>query len=247
MQGLQATAVTIEVNATRGVRFVLVGLPDNAVKESHERILAAIENSGFTFPTRQITINLSPADIRPRVVAERQQHRTVLAPQKPLPHKAFHGFRPHGIAPRQPQQQSGYPCAAHAEQAPEQRPQSPPRCLRRPQRHQQLRDDEKRKQRRYHRCSAKLYAVPNPLCRNGFAAQQQNGQPAGRAAGQPKDPSLQSHHRRYFMHQPPPDMRGDRQLFRLRRIGFFTRGVRPSGSGYRRWSRWQNCQKSCRG
>ena len=37
MQGLQATAVTIEVNATRGVRFVLVGLPDNAVKESHER------------------------------------------------------------------------------------------------------------------------------------------------------------------------------------------------------------------
>ena len=64
MQGLQATAVTIEVNATRGVRFVLVGLPDNAVKESHERILAAIENSGYTFPTRQITINLSPADIR---------------------------------------------------------------------------------------------------------------------------------------------------------------------------------------
>lgn len=64
MQGLQATVVTIEVNATRGVRFVLVGLPDNAVKESHERILAAIENSGYTFPTRQITINLSPADIR---------------------------------------------------------------------------------------------------------------------------------------------------------------------------------------
>lgn len=64
MQGLQATSVTIEVNATRGVRFVLVGLPDNAVKESHERILAAIENSGYTFPTRQITINLSPADIR---------------------------------------------------------------------------------------------------------------------------------------------------------------------------------------
>lgn len=64
MQGLQASVVTIEVNATRGVRFVLVGLPDNAVKESHERILAAIENSGFTFPTRQITINLSPADMR---------------------------------------------------------------------------------------------------------------------------------------------------------------------------------------
>ena len=64
VQGLQATAVTIEVNATRGIRFVLVGLPDSAVKESHERILAAIENSGYSFPMRAITINLAPADIR---------------------------------------------------------------------------------------------------------------------------------------------------------------------------------------
>ena len=64
VQGLQVTAVTIEVNASRGIRFVLVGLPDNAVKESHERILAAIENSGYKFPSRQITINMAPADIR---------------------------------------------------------------------------------------------------------------------------------------------------------------------------------------
>ena len=64
VQGLEATAVTIEVNAARGIRFVMVGLPDNAVKESHERITAAIENSGYTFPSRQITINLAPADIR---------------------------------------------------------------------------------------------------------------------------------------------------------------------------------------
>ena len=62
--GLQATTVTIEVNATRGIRFALVGLPDNAVKESHERIMAAIENSGYNFPSRQITINLAPADIK---------------------------------------------------------------------------------------------------------------------------------------------------------------------------------------
>ena len=62
--GLQATTVTIEVNAARGIRFVLVGLPDNAVKESHERIMAAIENSGYNFPSRQITINLAPADIK---------------------------------------------------------------------------------------------------------------------------------------------------------------------------------------
>lgn len=62
--GLQATTVTIEVNAARGIRFVLVGPPDNAVKESHERIMAAIENSGYNFPSRQITINLAPADIK---------------------------------------------------------------------------------------------------------------------------------------------------------------------------------------
>ncbi|MCF0197038.1 MAG: YifB family Mg chelatase-like AAA ATPase, partial [Bacteroidaceae bacterium] len=64
VQGLQATAVTIEVNTSRGMRFAMVGLPDNAVKESHERVMAAIENSGYNFPTRQITINLAPADIR---------------------------------------------------------------------------------------------------------------------------------------------------------------------------------------
>ena len=64
VQDLDAVPVTIEVNATRGTRFVLVGLPDNAVKESHERIMAAIENSGYNFPTRQITINLAPADVR---------------------------------------------------------------------------------------------------------------------------------------------------------------------------------------
>lgn len=64
VQTLQASTVTIEVNSSRGMRFAMVGLPDNAVKESHERIMAAIENSGYTFPTRQITINLSPADVR---------------------------------------------------------------------------------------------------------------------------------------------------------------------------------------
>lgn len=64
VQGLQASAVTVEVNATRGIRFVLVGLPDSAVKESYERITAAIENSGYKFPTRAITINMAPADVR---------------------------------------------------------------------------------------------------------------------------------------------------------------------------------------
>ena len=63
VQGLQASVVTVEVNSTRGARFVLVGLPDSAVKESYERIVAAIENSGYTFPIRAITINMAPADV----------------------------------------------------------------------------------------------------------------------------------------------------------------------------------------
>ena len=64
VQGLSAIPVTIEVNASRGIKFFLVGLPDSAVKESHERIVAAIENSGFRFPSRQIVVNMAPADIR---------------------------------------------------------------------------------------------------------------------------------------------------------------------------------------
>ena len=64
VQGLNAIPVTIEVNASRGIKFYLVGLPDNAVKESHERIVAAIENSGFDFPSRQIVVNMAPADLR---------------------------------------------------------------------------------------------------------------------------------------------------------------------------------------
>ncbi|MCR4921473.1 MAG: YifB family Mg chelatase-like AAA ATPase [Bacteroidaceae bacterium] len=64
VQGLQAMTVTIEVNAKRGLQFLLVGLPDNAVKESYGRIAAAIENSGYKFPSRAFTINLAPADVR---------------------------------------------------------------------------------------------------------------------------------------------------------------------------------------
>lgn len=59
VQGLDAQQVTIEVNSSRGIRFILVGLPDSAVKESYERIMAALENSGFSFPSKQITVNLA--------------------------------------------------------------------------------------------------------------------------------------------------------------------------------------------
>ena len=64
VMGLEATTITIEVNMTRGVQFHLSGLADTAVKESYDRIRAAMDNIGFKPPTADITINLSPADIR---------------------------------------------------------------------------------------------------------------------------------------------------------------------------------------
>ena len=64
LQGIHATIITIEVNCSRGIKFFLVGLPDNAVKESHERIVSALEVNGYKFPHCQIIINMSPADIR---------------------------------------------------------------------------------------------------------------------------------------------------------------------------------------
>ncbi|WP_294072567.1 YifB family Mg chelatase-like AAA ATPase [Proteiniphilum sp. UBA1028] len=64
VQGINATLITIEVNVSRGIRFLLVGLPDTSVKESHERIVSALEMNGLKFPRHQIVINMSPADIR---------------------------------------------------------------------------------------------------------------------------------------------------------------------------------------
>lgn len=64
VQGVDASIVTIEVSTSRGVKFFLVGLPDAAVKESYERIRAALLNTGYKFPRNQITVNMAPADIR---------------------------------------------------------------------------------------------------------------------------------------------------------------------------------------
>ena len=64
VQGINATIVTIEVNVSQGIRFLLVGLPDNAVKESQQRIASALQFTGHKFPHQQIVINMAPADIR---------------------------------------------------------------------------------------------------------------------------------------------------------------------------------------
>ncbi|MDC0460160.1 YifB family Mg chelatase-like AAA ATPase [Crocinitomicaceae bacterium] len=62
--GITSTTITIEVNLGSGINFYLVGLPDNAVKESHQRIKSAFKNNGLKFPGREITINMAPADIK---------------------------------------------------------------------------------------------------------------------------------------------------------------------------------------
>ncbi len=64
VMGLDAVTVTIEISMTRGVMLHLTGLADTAVKESYDRIKAAIQNNGFKMPVADLTINLSPADIK---------------------------------------------------------------------------------------------------------------------------------------------------------------------------------------
>jgi len=62
--GIEAIPITIEVNIDKGIQFFLVGLPDSAVKESQQRIEAALGNTGFKYPKQKIVINMAPADIR---------------------------------------------------------------------------------------------------------------------------------------------------------------------------------------
>lgn len=62
--GIEAITITIEVNISGGTKYYMVGLPDNAVRESLFRIESALNNSGYRMPRRKIIVNLAPADIR---------------------------------------------------------------------------------------------------------------------------------------------------------------------------------------
>jgi magnesium chelatase family protein len=65
VQGIEAVLISVEVDVASGLpAFTTVGLPDAAVRESRDRVRAAIRNSGFIFPTERITVNLAPADLR---------------------------------------------------------------------------------------------------------------------------------------------------------------------------------------
>lgn len=64
VQGIDALVITIETAITKGLQYCIVGLPDAAVKESHERVRAALIHSGYTMPRTAAIINMAPADIR---------------------------------------------------------------------------------------------------------------------------------------------------------------------------------------
>lgn len=64
LMGIDAATIHVEVNIVPGINFFLVGLPDTAVKESHQRIKASFINNDLKFPGKEITINLAPADMR---------------------------------------------------------------------------------------------------------------------------------------------------------------------------------------
>ena len=63
--GIDAYTVTVEIDMAHGLpQWMIVGLPSGAVKESRERVSAALVNSGFHVPARRVTVNLSPADTK---------------------------------------------------------------------------------------------------------------------------------------------------------------------------------------
>jgi magnesium chelatase family protein len=67
LQGLDAMVVTVEVDNFEGgqnTKFTIVGLPDNAVKESQERVQSALRVNGYKMPNKSVVVNLAPADIR---------------------------------------------------------------------------------------------------------------------------------------------------------------------------------------
>ncbi len=64
VHGINAVTITVEADVTNGIKFLLVGLPDNAVKESQQRIESALRIIGYKWPRQKIVINMAPADIR---------------------------------------------------------------------------------------------------------------------------------------------------------------------------------------
>lgn len=92
--GMDAPLVTVEVHLSNGLPGLsIVGLPEAAVKESKDRVRAALLNSGYQFPTRRITINLAPADL-PKEGGRFDLPIAlgILAASDQLPHESLHEY-----------------------------------------------------------------------------------------------------------------------------------------------------------
>ena len=70
VNGIEAVTITIEVNILNGAKFIIVGLPDNAIKESQQRVDSALREIGARIPGKRVIINLAPADIQKEGSAE---------------------------------------------------------------------------------------------------------------------------------------------------------------------------------
>jgi len=63
VNGIEATTITLEVNILNGAKFIIVGLPDNAVKESQQRIDSALREIGSRIPGKRVIINMAPPPV----------------------------------------------------------------------------------------------------------------------------------------------------------------------------------------
>lgn len=91
--GVHAATITIEVNADRGAQMAIVGLPDAAVKEAQQRIKAALSNSGYEMPIRNMTINMAPADVRKEGTAyDLPLAVGMMAATEQIPHDILNNF-----------------------------------------------------------------------------------------------------------------------------------------------------------
>jgi len=65
LRGIDGFNIMVEVDVAKGLpTYAVVGLPDTGIKESKDRVVAAVRNSGFDFPVKKITVNLAPAEIK---------------------------------------------------------------------------------------------------------------------------------------------------------------------------------------
>jgi magnesium chelatase family protein len=92
--GLAAYQVDVEVDIATGLpQFNIVGLPDLAVKESKDRVRAALKNTGFNFPIKRITVNLAPADIKKEGSAfDLPMAIGILVAEEVIPHSAVSSY-----------------------------------------------------------------------------------------------------------------------------------------------------------